>query len=140
MAGINFSRVLLGGAVAGLVIFVLEGLASTLYMDQMTAAMEAHDLTVDMSASGWALLVLVSLLGGIALVFFYAAARPRFGAGPRTAAIVAVALFVGGYLPSLIGYGMMGLFPTSLLAVWGLIGLVELVVASVVGAWLYKES
>ena len=37
------------------------------------------------------------------------------------------------------GYSMMGLFPSKLLVTWGLIGLVEMIVAGLVGAWLYRE-
>jgi len=33
----------------------------------------------------------------------------------------------------------LGLFPKRLLVVGGIVGLVEIIVASLVGAWLYKE-
>lgn len=140
MGGINIGRWLLGGAVAGIVMWLLEGLASGLYMAEMKASMEAHGLSMELTASVWVLSILVSLLAGLVLVFVYAAARPRFGPGPKTAAIVAVALFVGGYLLSLIGYHMLGLFSTGLLLKWGAIGLAEMLVAGQVGAWLYREA
>lgn len=66
--------------------------------------------------------------------------RPRFGAGPKTAVIVGVALWLSGYLMSLIGYQMMGLFSQSLLVTWGVVGLVEVVLASILGAWIYRED
>ncbi len=86
------------------------------------------------------LTVVVSLLVGLTLVFFYAAARPRFGPGAKTAIIVAVALWFGGSLINLIGYGMIGLYPMGMLAIWGVQGLVEMVVASLVGGWIYREE
>jgi hypothetical protein len=38
----------------------------------------------------------------------------RFGAGPKTAVIAAVALWFGSYLLSLIGHGMVGLYRDGL--------------------------
>jgi hypothetical protein len=110
-----------------------------LYMEDMQTAMESLGLSMDMTAGTWAMSVLMSLIVGLVLVFFYAAARPRFGPGPKTAVIVGVAFFLGGMLVSLFGYGMMGLFPTRLLAMWGVIGFVELILVSLAGAWVYRE-
>ncbi|MEE8137908.1 MAG: hypothetical protein V3T81_03410 [Thermoanaerobaculia bacterium] len=140
MGTINVGRWVMGGVVAGILIWIIEALASALYMEQMQAAMEAHGLSMEMSAGVWVLSVVVSLLAGLVLVFFYVAARPRFGPGPRTAVIVAVALFVGGYLLSLVGYHMLGLFPDTMLVTWGIIGLVEWILATLAGGWIYRES
>lgn len=140
MGGINVGRWIAGGAAAGAVIWVLEGLASMLYMADMEAAMAAHNLSMEMSASVVVVSILVSLLVGLTLVFFYAAARPRFGEGPKTAVLVAVALWVGGYLVSLLGYQLMGLFPSGLLTIWGVVGLIEMILAGLVGAWIYREA
>ena len=82
----------------------------------------------------------MSLIVGLSLVFFYAVARPRFGPGPKTAVTIAVALWIAGYLVSLLGYHMIGLFPTSMLALWGLVGLIEVIVAAMVGGWIYREA
>lgn len=140
MSGINVGRWLAGGVAAGVVIWLIEGGASVLYMDDMETALQAHGLAMEMTLGVWAITVLVSLLVGLTLVFFYAAARPRFGAGPRTAIMVAVALWIGGYLVSLLGYQMLDLFPAGMLAMWAVVGLVELLVAGLVGGWLYREA
>jgi hypothetical protein len=140
MKGINVGRWLIGGVVAGLLIWLLEGAASTLYMADMLKAMQEHNLSLEMSVGMMLISIVVSLLTGFLLVFFYAAARPRFGPGPKTAVIVAVSLWVGAYLVSLLGFEMMGLFPTSMLVLWGTIGLVEMILACVIGAWIYREA
>lgn len=98
MAGINRGRWLVGGVAAGVVMWLIEGGASVLYMDDMQAALQRLGLSMEMTAKVWVLSVAVSLILGLALVFFYAAARPRFGPGPRTAAIVALGLWASGYL------------------------------------------
>ena len=140
MGKINVGRWIAGGLAAGVFVWLIEGAASTLYMEDMQAAMTAHNLSMEMTAGAWILSILVSLIGGLIAVFFYAAARTRFGPGPKTAILVAVALFAGGYLLSLAGYHMMGLFPLRLLVIWGSIGLVEMILATLLGAWIYREA
>lgn len=72
--GIDVGRWLGGGLAAGALIWVLEGVASVLYMDRMEAALSAHGLAMEMSVGTWVITVAVSLLVGLTLVFFYAAA------------------------------------------------------------------
>jgi hypothetical protein len=140
MGGINVGRWLAGGVVAGIIMWVIEGAASILYMGDMETALEAHGLGMEISAGMMALTVVVSLVAGLVLVFLYTAARPRFGAGPKTAVVVAVAMWVGGYLLSLLGYQMIGLYPSSMLVMWGAIGLIEMIIAALAGGWIYREA
>ena len=77
---------------------------------------------------------------GLVAMFFYVAARPRFGPGPKTAIFVAVALWVGGYFLSLLGYKMIELYSDRILFFWGLTGLIELVLGTILGAWIYREA
>ncbi len=140
MAGINLRRLVAGGSAAGLFVWMLEGAASLLYLDGMTAALKAHDLAVSMSPTKIFLTIALSLLTGMTLVFLYAAMRPRFGRGPRTAVIAGVVMWVGAYLFSLAGYAMIGLYPASMLVTWGFIGLAEMIIAALIGAWVYRET
>lgn len=139
MGGINVGRWLMGGVAAGALMWVLEGLASMIYVGDMEAALAAHGLAMEMGIGTVLTTVAVSLIAGLTLVFFYAAARPRFGPGPKTAAIVAVAYWIGAWVLSLMGYQMIGLFPTGMLVLWGAVGLVELILAAMLGAWIYRE-
>ena len=140
MKGINFGRWLAGGITAGIVIWILEGAASMFYLADMEAAMAAHNLSIEPDDPGAiATTVIVSLLVGLTMIFFYAGIRPRFGPGPKTAVIVAVAYWIGGYFVSLLGYQIMGLFPTGMLVTWGILGLVEMILAALAGAWMYRE-
>ena len=104
------------------------------------AALKAHGLSMEMNARSLMLSLAASLIAGVVLILFYAAARPRFGAGPKTAVIAAVALWAGGYLLSLIGYEMLGLFPRRMLVLWGTVGAIEMVLAALLGGWLYRET
>lgn len=140
MPGMNGQRILIGGVVAGAVIFVVEGIASQLYMGPMEAALAEHDLSVTMTAVGFVTAAIVSLLVGVSLIWFYAAARPRFGPGPKTAARVAVFFWLGATVTSILGYRMVGLYPDSLLLQWIALGLVEAILAAMAGGWVYREA
>lgn len=140
MGGINTGRWLAGGVVAGIIVWLFEGAASMFYMGDMEAALGAMGLSMDMTPTNWALTAVVSLITGLALVFFYAAARPRFGPGPQTAAIVAVGLWASGLLVSVLGYQMIGMYPGRMLVTWAVIGLVEFTIAGMVGGWIYREG
>jgi len=48
-------------------------------------------------------------------------------------------LYCVGYALSTLGQMPLGLFPKRLLVLGGIVGLVEIVVGSLAGAWLYKE-
>ena len=140
MGGINIGKWLLGGLVAGAATWILEGLASMLYLEEMQKAVAEHSLTLEMNAGVFVWSIVVSLIVGLTLVYLYAVARTHLGPGPKTALTVAIALWVGGMVVSLIGYHMIGLYPDSMLFKWGLIGLVELILASLAGGWIYSES
>jgi len=140
MGGINVTRWLLGGIAAGIVIWVFEGAGAIFYMGDMEAALAAHNMTMEMSAGIWVLTITLSMIVGLTLVFFYAAVRPRFGPGPKTATLVAVVLWISSTLLALVGYHMIGLYPKTMLTLWGLIGLIEMIVAANVGGWIYRES
>lgn len=140
MGGINVGRWLLAGTAAGAFFWALEGAASMFYMGQMEAALAGHGLSMEVSAGVMLTTMAVSLIAGLTLVFFYAASRPRFGPGPKTAVLVAVVLWAGSYLLSLVGYALMGLFPGDLLVTWGALGLVEMMLAGLLGGWIYREE
>ena len=53
--------------------------------------------------------------------------------------IVATALWLGGYLLCTLGYWCLGIFAGSLVALWAMVGLVEMNLATVAGAWIYRE-
>jgi hypothetical protein len=139
MGIINTGRWIAGGVIAGILMWIIEGAASQLYFADMMAALDKAGLSVAMNAGTVATTLLVSLLVGLGVVFFYAMARQRIGAGPRTAIIVGVAAFVFFYLPGLLGYQMIGLYPGSLILKWAVVGFLEMIVISLVGAWIYRD-
>lgn len=139
MGGINLVRVILGGLVAGIIFNVSEFLLNEKVMKgEMEAAMKALGKTVPQSGNAMAVWIIFGFVMGFLAVWLYAVGRPRFGAGPGTAARAGIFFWVlTGLLPQVAMWNM-GLFPLSALAlVWTL---VEAMLATVAGAALYQEG
>jgi hypothetical protein len=139
MRPINWARVILGGLLAGLVInafeFVMNGV---IFAQDMEAAMKA--LGKEVGGAQMAMFVAWGVLVGIFAVWLYAGIRPRYGAGPKTAVLAGLAVWVLGYLLASVTLIGLGLFPMRLMAIGMIVGLVEVIVATLVGARVYREE
>ncbi len=141
MSGINLGRVILGGLVAGLIINVVEAVLNQfLLVDASQQALAARNLAMPDDPLSLGIFIAYGFVFGIALIFVYAAIRPRFGAGAKTAVYAGVIVwFIGGFLVSVL-MATMGIFPAGLLTIGAVVGLVETCVAAVAGAALYQEG
>ncbi len=140
MGKINVGRVVLGGLLAGVVLNIGEFLLNEPILgEQWTAAMAALNLP-PVGGGAIASFVVMSFVLGIAIVWIYAAMRPRFGAGPKTAIIVGLTVWFLVWLWSFGGTTVIGLYPTNLVLITLVWGLFEVPIASLAGAWLYKEE
>lgn len=140
MGKINWNRVILGGLLAGVVLnvfdFVIHGVVLA---DRWNAALAALGKG-EMSGSAIAWYVVFDFLVGIATVWLYAAIRPRFGAGPKTAAWAGLFMwFLVGCLYNL-AQAPSGLWPSNLLWISAIASVVYVPLAAVTGAWLYQEE
>jgi len=141
MGKINWQRVLLGGVVWALIYNLVNAASWPLFARaQWEAAYEALGRHVAVTAQFAVSFIGVTLVVGVFAVWFYAAIRPRYGAGPKTAACAGVALWVIGYLLPAIVWGVLLLpLPTRVLVSASATTLVGTVLATLVGAWPYKE-
>ncbi|MGB8030606.1 MAG: hypothetical protein WCF30_13210 [Terracidiphilus sp.] len=140
MGKINMGRVLIAGLVAGIVGDILGYLVDGVFLaPQWTAGNKALGL----GATTTSQLIWFNLLGlvfGIASIWLYAAIRPRFGAGIKTAVVAGVAAWViGTLLPNLGFMWVGGLYSHGLTTYTTAGGLIESVAGTIVGAYLYKE-
>jgi hypothetical protein len=141
MGKINLGRVILGGIVAGIVINLFEGVSNNLILSsQWAAAMTALGKSSAMSGKQIGAFTVWGLAAGIVLVWLYAAIRPRLGAGPRTAMLAGAAVWALAYASSNAAMVFLHLFPLGLMLAATAIGLVEMLVAGVAGAAVYKED
>jgi hypothetical protein len=132
-------RVLVGGLVAGLIINIGETILNVpLAGAALEAALKARNLP-PVGGSAIAYFVVMCFLLGILMIWTYAAVRPRLGPGPRTAVIVAALAWFMSLVWSGGAQVAMGILPLGLTIMGLLWGFGEFVIASVVGAKLYRE-
>jgi hypothetical protein len=128
---VNTRRILLGGLLAGTVIVIGE------IVRQAIIAPAAP-------ASGGSMPIGVFILRGASLgifcLFLYAAVRPRLGAGVKTAITVGVLVFLVGTLFPPFGLTMQAFAPAGLLLETIIWNAIQLPLATVAGAWLYREG
>jgi hypothetical protein len=140
MARINIGRVIVGGVVAGIVSDVLGYLVDgVLLAHRWTVGMRALGHT-NLSPNMWIGFNLLGLVSGIALIWIYAAIRPRLGAGVKTAIYAGVVVWIVGTLVPNVAFMLVaGLFAKHLALFTTAGGLVEVVAGAIAGAALYKE-
>ncbi|HEX4295874.1 MAG TPA: hypothetical protein VHZ29_17195 [Rhizomicrobium sp.] len=140
MGKINLGRVVLGGIAAGIVINIFEfALNGVLLADQWPELMKS----INRPALGMNEVVYFNVFGfiqGLVAVWTYAAIRPRFGAGPMTAIVAALLTWITSYvlvdgMPTI-----MGIFPMSMTLMLVGVGLIEILAATLAGAYLYREN
>jgi hypothetical protein len=136
-------RVILGGLVAGVFLyiaeFVLQGVVLSGAWAEAQKAIGKTSADMNMSTS-MMLYALWSLVIGIATLWVYAGVRPRFGAGPGTAVKAGLAVWaVGSVAPMLVGVAS-AVWPPRLLCTGTAAELILFPLAAVIGAALYKEA
>lgn len=141
MGRINWGGVIKGGLLAGLVLNVVDYvLYGVLLRADLAAAMTASGKDPRAMDSAIPLFVALDFVYGIGLLWLYAAIRPRFGAGPKTAVIAGVALWFFVGLLHQIGESPMAFMPQRLMTIGTVVALVALPLATVVGAYIYREA
>ena len=139
MSKINWARVLLGGLLAGLVLNLLGMTAAHLFLgEELHALHHRLDLPTP-GTSQFAVHLGIRFALGIVLVWFYAAIRPRFGPGPRTAIIASTAVWLMTSVMFFAAMGVLGLFSSRIVCLALAWGFLEFQIASQAGAWLYRE-
>jgi hypothetical protein len=141
MGKISMGRVILGGLVAGLVINISEFVLNMVVLaERWEEALQALNRPAAFDTGAIVYFVVLSFALGILAVWTYAAIRPRFGAGPLTAVCAGLLVWALAILYSSGSALPLHLFPRRLLFYATLWALFELPLATLAGAWLYKEA
>lgn len=137
----NTGKVISGGLLTGLVYNVFDMLWNFTVLQADGLAMAARlnlnpAVVTDFSYQiPW---IVVDFVLGVLTIFIYAGFRPRFGPGPKTAVIAGFMPWVA--ITSVVcGFASMGIFTEALVTKVSLLTIVNVVVGSIAGAWVYKE-
>lgn len=122
MGGINLVGVMKGGLAAALIMNLSQYLLRIMVGSSTATAVAA-------------MVVMTSALG-VATVWLYAAIRPRFGPGPKTAICAGLTVWALSYVfPAIFGGASIGAAVATIS--WTA---AEMLIASSVGGYLYHES
>jgi hypothetical protein len=141
MSGINMAKVIIGGLVAGVVLnainFVVNGLMLGSQWQAATVARGVDPAAIENSMlAGW---ITSGFLLGVAIVWIYAAIRPRFGPGPTTAACAGLVAWAISHV-AYFSLAFTGMYPTGVVVMSTLGGLVSYLAAAYIGGRLYTET
>ena len=138
----NNSKVVVAGLAAGVVANIIGFVGFGLLLGPRFAA-EAAAIAPALEGQGTtggaiAVNVIATFVVGILLVWLYAAIRPRFGPGMKTAFYAAAVVWICGFLFHLdmLNLGMMS---SATYAMASIVALVQVVASAGVGGMLYNE-
>jgi magnesium-transporting ATPase (P-type) len=141
MGKTNWKRVFLGGLIAGVVLNIINFVALAIYLRNLwNPVLESLNPAFQETTAFQVFWILFQLVSGFLAVWLYSAIRPRYGAGPKTAVIAGLAVWVLQGLSFEAILGAFGLFPSKVLIIDAITILVASVISTLVGAWAYKEE
>ena len=141
MGKTNWKRVFLGGLVAGVVFIILEIAVFAIYLeDQWISVLESLNPNYQVTPASQGLFIFNNFISAILAIWLYSAIRPRYGAGPKTAVIVGIAVWIMRIFLPAVAWGSTGLFPVKLLVIEDILCLIVCIVGTLAGAWVYKEQ
>ena len=139
----NTQKVIVGGLAAGVVTNVIDFIANGFIlqgtfkaaMDKLNPALSANM----MNAGTLVGTVIIDFVLGLLVVWTYAAIRPRFGPGAKTAVYAGLLIWLaGGTAWALLT--VLGLFTWGVFFAGAIEALISVVAGAYVGAMLYKEE
>lgn len=141
MSQINIVGVLKGGLAAAVIMNISQYILNLPVAGaQMAAQLAARNLPPAEAPAQIAVFAVATTILGFITIFIYAAIRPRLGPGPKTAMAAGLMVWGSAYLYASILAGTIGLYSMGLIVLIIVWSLIEMIVASAVGGYLYNES
>ncbi|WP_125169909.1 hypothetical protein [Leptospira perolatii] len=141
-SNINFTRVLLGGIAAGITFFIINGAVNGGILREQFYAWSAemgslrHPPEPFVTMGLW---LLRAFILGIVGVWMYAGMRPRYGAGPKTALLAGLLLWIVSRFAMTLDLIVYGILPFGIITGQLIGSFFAILIAVYLGAWLYKE-
>lgn len=141
MARINWVRLIAGGLVAAIIMFFTDGFIHERLVRADWRAVYAGLGAAEPAphAMSMAYFALFELGRGLISMLFYATMRTHFGAGPKTAVLAGIASWIAFSLTGPAQFIPLGFFSTALWMKVGAMHLVTSILATIVGAAMYKD-
>jgi len=144
MAGMNWRRVIVCGLLWAAAYSILGTAAMLLFFGrefilELERMGRPLQLTSDSLISLGIFGVVFAIAWGIATVWFYAAIRPRYGAGPKTAVIAALGVWLLSVAAPLSHMAAFGITSARFIAIDLPTELVGIIGATLFAAWKYEE-
>jgi hypothetical protein len=140
---INARRLFTGGVAAGLLLNIVTAVGnSTVFKPDFLAWADGLGEHLHPPSQGNQILlwVVMCFIDAFLGVWLYAGLRPRFGAGPKTAFLAGVSVWVIGRFCVALDMLGLGVFPLQILIGQSILGLVAILPSILLGAWIYREG
>ena len=142
MTKINFARLIIGGLIATVILFISDGLLHEhvvrSYWENVYQDLGVHP--PEMSHGLAVLYFLAFELGrGFLAIFIYALMRPFHGAGPKTAVLAAITSWLAFSVAGPAQLIPLGFYSKHLWLFVAAAQLVTSVVANIIAAWIYRD-
>jgi hypothetical protein len=140
---INYRRVIVGGVSAGAALYFITGfvnggiLAGEFQTWSASMGNPIHPKSLATSLFLWATM---SLIYGIVGVWIYAFIRSSFGAGPKTALIAGLVLWVSSKFTIALDLIALGFLTDRLILEQLILSAISMCASILIGAWLYRPS
>jgi len=142
MQRINWGRLIIGGLIATVILFITDGLLHEKLVhqdwDALVTALGAHP-PEEGHATAMIYFFIFELGRGFGSMFLYALMRPFHGAGPKTAVFAGIAAWLGFSVAGPAQFIPLGFYSTVLWVKVGAFQLITSIVAAVAAAALYKD-
>jgi hypothetical protein len=142
MPRINWSRLIIGGIVAAIILFVTDGLMheTWLHPDWLAVYNNLKAAPPEETPVSMVYFAIFELGRGFVSLFVYVLMRDRFQPGPKTAAIAGVIAWVAFSLTGPAQFIPLGFFSNALWIKMAAAHLITSVVAAIAGAAVYKNA
>lgn len=142
MSQLNWSRIIIGGLVAAIILFLSDGFfhesVVTADWKAVYAGLGANE--PQHSSGGMAYFAIFELGRGLISILIYALMRPFFKPGPKTAVLAGIVAWLAFSVTGPAQFIPLGFYSNAL---WGKVAVFQLItsiVAAIAGAAIYKDS
>jgi hypothetical protein len=142
MASINWGRLILGGLIAAIIMFLTDGFIHERLVNADWEAVYAGLKAAEPEPYGTGMIyfAVFELGRGLISLLFYATMRTHFGAGPKTAVLAGIASWIAFSLAGPAQFIPLGFFSNALWLKVGAVHFVTSIIATLAGAAMYKDA